>query len=113
MLMTYHKSKGDEFDYVFIPQLTEDVLPLKSENVKVKAQERFIECVKALNPEYAKKTELELKTNILEENMRLLYVAITRAKQGLFITSAGKYKKFSKIKEEVPSLFFELAQVHC
>ena len=26
-IMTYHKSKGDEFDYVFIPQLCEEILP--------------------------------------------------------------------------------------
>ena len=111
MLMTYHKSKGDEFDYVFIPQLTEDVLPMRAENVKVKAQERFMESIKALNPEYTKKNEQELKKNILEENMRLLYVAITRAKRGLYITCAGKYKKFSKIKETKPSAFFDITPV--
>ena len=111
MLMTYHKSKGDEFDYVFIPELSEDMLPFKQENVKIKAQEYFMESIKALNPEYTRKNEHELKMNILEENLRLLYVAITRAKLGLFITCAGKYKKFSRLKDVKPSEFFEMPYI--
>lgn len=111
MLMTYHKSKGDEFDYVFIPQLSEEILPLRTENVKIKPQERFMENIKALNPEYEIKNEYMLKSNIASENLRLFYVAITRAKLGLFITCAGKYKKFSKIKETKPSVFFDAVPV--
>lgn len=108
-IMTYHKSKGDEFDYVFIPQLAEDVqfLPLEKETVKIKSKERFQEAVKALNSKYKKKDENEQKLFQIEENLRLFYVAITRAKKKLFVTSAKKYKKFSKIKEYKPSLLFE------
>lgn len=111
MLMTYHKSKGDEFDHVFIPQLSEDILAMQSDNLKVKAQERFMECIKALNPEYTIKNEKALKENILEENMRLLYVAVTRAKRGLYISCAKKYKKFSKVKDSKPSLLFSITGV--
>ena len=35
-IMTLHKSKGDEFDYVFIPQMNEDNYPLNIENIKLK-----------------------------------------------------------------------------
>lgn len=105
-IMTYHKSKGDEFDAVFIPQLTEENLPFSVENIKIKSKERFIEAVKALNYNYRKKDENELKNFQIEENLRLLYVAITRAKKQLFITSAKKYKKFSKLREAKPSIIF-------
>lgn len=107
-IMTYHKSKGDEFDYVFIPELCEDMfsLPLKKENIKIKSKERFIEAVKNLNPNYSKKDETQLQLFQIEENLRLLYVAITRAKRKLYLTSAKKYKKFSKVKEIEPSLLF-------
>ena len=70
-----------------------------------------MENIKALNPEYEIKNEYMLKSNIASENLRLFYVAITRAKLGLFITCAGKYKKFSKIKETKPSVFFDAVPV--
>ena len=106
-VMTYHKSKGDEFDYVFIPQMCEDVLPLDIKNIKIKPKERFIEAVKAINLKYRKKDELELKKFIAQENIRLLYVAVTRAKKQLFITCAGKYKIFSRIKTVKPSVLYK------
>lgn len=108
-IMTYHKSKGDEFDYVFIPELCEDPfsLQLKKENIKIKSKERFLEAIKNLNPKYRKKDETQLQLFQIEENLRLLYVAITRAKRKLYITSAQKYKKFSKLKEIEPSLLFD------
>ncbi len=106
-IMTYHKSKGDEFDYVFIPQLCEDILPLDLKNIKIKSKERFLESVKALKSNYKRKDEYQLKRFIAEENMRLLYVAVTRAKQKLYITCAKKYKRYSKLKEVKPSMIFE------
>lgn len=106
-VMTYHKSKGDEFDYVFIPQLCEDVLALDVKNIKIKPKERFIEAVKAINLNYRKKDELALKKFTAQENIRLLYVAVTRAKKQLFITCAGKYKIFSKVKKVKPSVLYE------
>lgn len=106
-IMTYHKSKGDEFDYVFIPALSEEILPLELNEIKIKSKERFIEAIKALNLRYKRKNENELKTYIAQENMRLFYVAITRAKKQLFVTCAKKYKKFSKVKDTKVSLLFE------
>ena len=107
-IMTYHKSKGDEFDCVFIPELNEDNLPFEINNVKIKSKERFLESIKALNLNYEKKDEQRLKKFVVDENLRLLYVAITRAKKNLYITCASKYKKFSKIKELQHSLLFDI-----
>lgn len=105
-IMTYHKSKGDEFDYVFLPQMCEDTLPFDIKNIKIKSKERFLEAVKALNLNYCRKDEIQQKRFIAGENMRLLYVAVTRAKKKLYITSAAKYKKFSKLKDVTQSVFF-------
>ena len=64
-LMTIHNAKGLEFECVFISGVEEGLLPhIKS-----------------------------LEDNTIEEERRLLYVAITRAKQVLFITYA-KYRRF-------------------
>lgn len=106
-IMTYHKSKGDEFDYVFIPELSEAVLPMRSEKLKIKSDLRFIEHIKSLNPSYKPKNETELKIFQIEENLRLLYVAFTRAKRGLYITCARKYKKFSRLRDIKPSILFD------
>ncbi|MCQ2789524.1 MAG: ATP-dependent helicase [bacterium] len=97
-IMTLHKSKGDEFDYVFMPEMTENSLPLKIENVKLLENTKFMENIKGLSSEYKVKTEEEMKKFILEENLRLMYVAVTRAKRKLFIS----YSKTSK-KSEVPT----------
>lgn len=90
-LMTLHKSKGDEFDYVFMPEMTERNLPINISKVKLR-QTNLAENIKALNPKYKPKTEFEQKQEIVEENLRLLYVAITRAKKRLYLTVSKKYK---------------------
>jgi superfamily I DNA/RNA helicase len=86
-IMTLHKSKGDEFDYVFLPEMLEKSLPLEIENVTLKKNARFMEDVRELNPNYKQKTDDEMKEFLLAENLRLMYVAITRAKRKLFITA--------------------------
>ena len=98
-IMTLHKSKGDEFDYVFLPEMTENSLPLAFENVSLKKNARFMESVRELNPIYCPKTDDELKEFLLAENLRLMYVAITRAQQKLFITAnkSAKYNKAPKL----------------
>ena len=106
-IMTMHKSKGDEFDYVFIPELSEKSLPIDVENMSLKASTSFMEEVRAFNPKYKKKTEQELKEFSAEEDLRLFYVAITRAKKKLYITTSQKVKTFNGgEKEESPSIIF-------
>ena len=105
-IMTLHKSKGDEFDFVFIPDLTEKNLPLDINKMGLKSSSTFMENVKSINPEYKKKTEEELKAFNIAENFRLLYVAITRAKRKLYITVSKKSKSFGKLKDNEPSIFF-------
>lgn len=106
-IMTMHKSKGDEFDYVFIPELTEKNLSLDIEKMKLKSSSLFMENVKAINPNYQKKSELELKEFNIAENFRLLYVAITRAKRRLYITVSQKSKYFNKMQDNDISIIFE------
>ena len=105
-IMTLHKSKGDEFDYVFLPEMAEKNLTLDFPQIKLKSSD-FIEDVKKLNPNYKPKSEYEMKQELIAENLRLLYVAITRAKRKLYFSSACKTKSFEKIVNQEPSIIFE------
>lgn len=108
-IMTMHKSKGDEFDVVFLPEMSEKNLPLNIENIKIK-NANFMEGLKNFNPEYRQKSEYNLKEEVLAENLRLLYVAITRAKKNLLITMSKKTKSFNKNISQEPSLIFDLVK---
>lgn len=108
-IMTMHKSKGDEFNLVFLPEMTEKNLPLTIGSVNLKSSD-FIESVKNLNPEYKQKSDYELKQEILSENLRLLYVAITRAKNKLYITVSSKSKRYGKEQKQQAGAVFELLE---
>ena len=106
-IMTLHKSKGDEFEYVFLPEMAEKNLSIDVNQAKLKASSLFMEEVKSFNPNYKRKSELELKEFNSEESLRLLYVAVTRAQKKLFITTSAKAKGWgNKEVEQTPSVIF-------
>ena len=107
-IMTLHKSKGDEFEYVFIPELTEKALSIDVSKASIKSSTTFMELVRGFSPKYKVKSEAELKAFGAEESLRLLYVAITRAQEKLYITSALKAKAFGRETSQEPSIFFEM-----
>ena len=108
-IMTMHKSKGDEFDYVFIPQMNEDNYPLNKENIKLKNGGHFVQTIKAIIEDSKIKTPEIMKQEQVYETLRLLYVGITRAKKELYLSSAKKNKRNKPIKtnERLEKLFLE------
>jgi DNA helicase-2/ATP-dependent DNA helicase PcrA len=111
-VMTMHKSKGDEFDYVFVPEMTEKNLPLDFDKIKLKSVD-FTESLKCLNPKYKAKTEFQIKEEQIAEYLRLLYVAITRAKKHLYFTTSRKTKSYDKIVELEPNIIFSELLKNC
>ncbi len=86
-LMTLHSSKGLEFDYVFIIGMEEGLLP---------HSRAFVD------------------ENELEEERRLCYVGITRAKQKLFMTFAENRLTREGYTSQIPSRFLgEIPQEIC
>ncbi len=93
-IMSIHSSKGLEFPYVFV-----------------------VHCVDKRFPTIPRSDSIELPAGLvseppptreshLEEERRLMYVAITRAKRGVYFTSAESYggaraKKLSKFLDEM------------
>lgn len=93
-IMTVHSAKGLEFEYVFIPNLVEQRFPTVKRG---EAIEIPVPLVKDILPE---------GDFHLQEERRLFYVAMTRAKKGLFFTSATNYggaraKKISQFLVEL------------
>ncbi|MBQ2870888.1 ATP-dependent helicase [bacterium] len=106
-VMTMHKAKGDEFDYVFVPEFTETTLGSDVKSIKIGDYSSFYEELKALDKSYKTKNAIALKKEILAENLRLLYVTITRAKQKIIFSSPLKQKKFGRMRDVEPSKLFE------
>lgn len=77
-IMTVHSAKGLEFDVVFVPGLEEGVFP---------------------------SGRATSEKNGLEEERRLLYVAITRAKKLLHLTFAQNRFTFGQMQTTLPSPF--------
>lgn len=81
-LMTLHAAKGLEFNIVFLPGWEEGLFP-------------------------SQRTMDESGNNGLEEERRLAYVGITRAKQRLFISHAANRQIYGQWQSSVPSRFIE------
>ena len=80
-LMTVHASKGLEFDYVFIAGMEEDLFP------------------------YARMGDEKKSKEESEEERRLFYVALTRARKRVFLSGAQLRTLFGSQKVNMPSQF--------
>ncbi len=78
-MLTLHASKGLEFPYVFIIGMEEEILPHRS----------------------------SIEADTIEEERRLAYVGITRARQTLAFTFAAKRKQYGEIIDCSPSRFLD------
>lgn len=95
-IMTVHSAKGLEFRYVFIVNLVDRKFPTQ----------RRGEAISLPNELLANKQVIDEALHHLEEERRLFYVAMTRAKEGLFFTSADDYggarsRKLSRFLKEI------------
>lgn len=80
-VMTLHAAKGLEFHVVFLPGWEEGIFP----------------SAKVFNEDYKQ----------IEEERRLAYVGITRAKEHLVITHCDRRSVFGKWEERIPSRFLK------
>ncbi len=78
-MMTVHAAKGLEFDTVFITGMEEDLFPFR-----------------AMDPK---------RGDDIEEERRLAYVAVTRARRQLVITHASRRAIFGQTRYGIPSRF--------
>jgi DNA helicase-2/ATP-dependent DNA helicase PcrA len=89
-LMTIHAAKGLEFPVVFIAGAEQGIIPHK----------RSLE-------DGAPTAGAEINGAALEEERRLFYVAITRARDKLYISSCQKRRSRQELCDSLPSPFLE------
>lgn len=78
-LLTLHASKGLEYPHVFMMGMEEELLPHRN----------------------------SIEEDNIEEERRLTYVGITRARKSLTMTLAGQRKQFGEIIDTLPSRFLD------
>jgi len=115
----YHKSKGLEWDCVFLLGMTEFNFPdniyqkfqcdkwylkekYKNPEANIKAEIDFI-----LKGEVNKNYSKEIKESLIKEKIRLLYVGITRAKEMLILSASAKNSATDK-KKQNPSMYLNI-----
>lgn len=101
-IMTVHASKGLEFKYVFVVSMVDQKFPVPNKSDSIEIPNDLI----------AEEEVVYEGDAHLEEERRLFYVAMTRAKKGLFFTSSDDYggkkkKKLSRFMEELKALKVE------
>jgi DNA helicase-2/ATP-dependent DNA helicase PcrA len=108
-LLTAHKSKGLEFDYIIIPQFIEKKWSNTISRDLIKLPSNILKSTTELTPD-------EKKFQQQEDDRRLFFVALTRAKKGIYITSAEKYPSG---KDAIASMFLaelndeEIIKIDC
>ncbi len=78
-LMTLHASKGLEFPHVYIMGMEEELMPHRN----------------------------SIEADTVEEERRLMYVGITRAKRTLALTYAGKRRQYGDVQNTTHSRFLD------
>ncbi len=86
-VLTVHKAKGLEFKVVFLVSLVQDKFPVRKKGSSPLPL-----------PEELMKDIVDEETYFKEEERRLFYVAMTRAKDALYLTASQKYEGKSERK---------------
>ncbi|MCD2348244.1 UvrD-helicase domain-containing protein [Clostridium guangxiense] len=94
--LTVHKAKGMEYDYVIMPKLTNRFIISKSVDVILRSNRNKVNIgfkVKLGEDEYTNSYYSDYlkdeKSEIIGEEARILYVAMTRCKRKLFLNASG------------------------
>ncbi len=87
-IMTLHAAKGLEFELVFLPALEEGIVPFAGAEI------------------LAGKEKSRMDTDVREER-RLLYVGLTRAGQGVYLSSSTQRTLFGRTVHLSPSSFLK------
>ena len=102
-ILTVHSAKGRQWDLVAIAGLQEGTWPNLKQRSSLLGAERLVE--RKRNPETPRdQLDVIAANGLMQDEKRLFHVALTRAKQSLFVTAVQR-------EDEEPSQFFEEIEV--
>ena len=102
-ILTVHSAKGRQWQLVAIAGLQEGTWPNLKQRSSLLGAERLVE--RKRNPDIPRdQLDVIAANGLLQDEQRLFHVALTRAKQSLFITAVQR-------EDEEPSQFFEAIEV--
>lgn len=94
-ILTAHSAKGMEFEVVFIPHLCRGIWDGKKSRESIKLPQALV----------LKETRAD--NSRAEDERRLFFVALTRAKHKAFLTKASAYEAFGDLKAKMSSKYLE------
>ena len=102
-ILTVHSAKGREWDLVAVAGLQEGTWPNLKQRSSLLGAERLVE--RQRNPDIPRdQLDVIAASGLMQDEARLFHVALTRAKQSLFVTAVQR-------DDEEPSVFFEDIEV--
>jgi superfamily I DNA/RNA helicase/RecB family exonuclease len=102
-ILTVHSAKGRQWEIVAVAGLQEGTWPNLKQRSSLLGAERLVE--RKRNPDIPRdQLDVIAANGLLQDEQRLFHVALTRAKQSLFITAVQR-------EDEEPSQFFEAIEV--
>jgi len=99
-ILTVHSSKGLEFKVVFLVNLVADRFPSRERNEKIPLPIGIIKEIISSNSDFH-----------LEEERRLFYVGMTRAKERLYFTAANYYGTGKRARKLSPFIYETLPKL--
>ncbi len=99
-ILTVHASKGLEFKVVFLINLVSERFPTRERNEKIMIPAALIKEYLAADTDFH-----------LEEERRLFYVGMTRAKELLYFTAADYYGTGKRVKKLSPFIYEALPKL--
>lgn len=107
-ILTVHGAKGLEFPAVFLINIEDGKVLPKNKIIYRKTSDRFPYYSFIIRNEAEQKHKIEFKENLEEEEERILYVALTRASQYLFISGIENkpsiwIRRMERLKDKFPA----------
>jgi DNA helicase-2/ATP-dependent DNA helicase PcrA len=113
-VMSIHKSKGQEFDVVFMPFMQAEQFPHQVDSIRFDESDKLMMeldriAAKTAGLPFTETYQDDKKREKIEEEARLIYVGLTRAKRALYLSAHRQgMGRYNKLKNVQPAMAFQI-----